>query len=184
MIGVSFGAPTEFRTQGKINEGVLPRWTPDRVSNAIEQDDLYVDMTFAKVLDDKGLDATTEDFGEMFKHAKYQLWHANLGKYDEPVVRRQLADAQIWVQRHIPDYKFRTLALPHGVYPREVGWALSGSAKGTTYRHEAILMVAGGAAHSPFSTRFDPVHLPRIQALGPELTYWLTHSSATATLRP
>jgi len=79
MIGVSFGAPTEFRTLGKINEGALPRWTPDRVSNAIEQDDLYVDMTFAKVLDDKGLDATTEDFGEMFKHAKYQLWHANLG---------------------------------------------------------------------------------------------------------
>jgi hypothetical protein len=79
MIGVSFGAPTEFRTLGKINEGTLPRWTPDRVSNAIEQDDLYVDMTFAKVLDDKGRDATTEDFGEMCKHAKYQLWHANLG---------------------------------------------------------------------------------------------------------
>ena len=30
--------------------------------NAIEQDDLYVDMTFAKVLDDKGLDATTRRF--------------------------------------------------------------------------------------------------------------------------
>jgi len=28
MIGVSFGAPTEFRTLGKINEGALPRWTP------------------------------------------------------------------------------------------------------------------------------------------------------------
>ena len=35
-------------------------------------------MTFAEVLDDKGLDATTEDFGAMFKDAKYQLWHANL----------------------------------------------------------------------------------------------------------
>ena len=79
MIGVSFGAPTEFGTRQKINEGVLPKWTPDRVSNSIEQDDLYVDMTFAKVLDDKGLDATTEDFGNMFRDAKYHLWHANLG---------------------------------------------------------------------------------------------------------
>ena len=35
-------------------------------------------MTFAKVLDDKGLDATTEDFGAMFRDAKYALWHANL----------------------------------------------------------------------------------------------------------
>ena len=78
MIGVSFGAPTEFRTLAKINEGELPPWKPERVSNAIEQDDLYVDMTFAKVLDDKGLDATTEDFGALFQHAKYDLWHANL----------------------------------------------------------------------------------------------------------
>ena len=37
-----------------------------------------MDMTFAQVLDDKGLDATTEDFGAMFKDAKYHLWHANL----------------------------------------------------------------------------------------------------------
>ena len=78
MIGVSFGAPTEFRSRGKINEGPLPPWTPDRVSNSLGQDDLYVDMTFAKVLDDKGLDATSDDFGAMFRDAKYSLWHANL----------------------------------------------------------------------------------------------------------
>ena len=79
MIGVSFGAPTEFRFRQQINEGELPKWTIDSVSNAIDQDDLYVDMTFAKVLDVKGLDATTDDFGAMFRDAKYQLWHANLG---------------------------------------------------------------------------------------------------------
>ncbi len=78
MIGVSFGAPTEFRSNGKINEGELPAWTPDRVSNALEQDDLYVDMTFAEVLDRKGINATSDDFGEMFKNSKYALWHANL----------------------------------------------------------------------------------------------------------
>ncbi len=78
MIGVSYGAPTEFRSNGKIFEGELPRWTPERVSNSLNQDDLYVDMTFAKVLDDKGLKATTKDFGEMFKDAAYSLWHANL----------------------------------------------------------------------------------------------------------
>src|SRR4029077_2081727 len=38
----------------------------------------YVDMTFAEVLDAKGIDATTKDFGAMFKDAQYQLWHANL----------------------------------------------------------------------------------------------------------
>jgi len=78
MIGVSFGAPTEFRALGKIIKGDLSEWTPERVKNSINQDDLYVDMTFAKVLDDEGLDATTEDFGAMFRDAKYALWHANL----------------------------------------------------------------------------------------------------------
>jgi hypothetical protein len=78
MIGVSYGAPTEFRSDGRINESVLPPWTPARVSNSLGQDDLYVDMTFAAVLDKKGLDATTEDFGNMFRDAKYRLWHANL----------------------------------------------------------------------------------------------------------
>ncbi len=78
MIGVSFGAPTEFSSNGKILEGELPAWTPERVSNALEQDDLYVDMTFAEVLDAKGLKATSDDFGAMFKDAKYRLWHANL----------------------------------------------------------------------------------------------------------
>jgi hypothetical protein len=78
MIGVSFGAPTEFRSNGKINESELPPWNPGRVSNSLNQDDLYVDMTFAKVLDDKGLEATTKDFGDMFREAKYSLWHANL----------------------------------------------------------------------------------------------------------
>jgi hypothetical protein len=79
MIAVAYAAPTEFRWLNEIiPEDRLPEWTPDKVRGALNQDDLYVDMTFAKVIDDKGLDATTEDFGAMFKDAKYALWHANL----------------------------------------------------------------------------------------------------------
>jgi hypothetical protein len=79
MIGVSYGAPTEFRYRNQIiPEDKLPVWKDDLVKNALNQDDLYVDMTFAKVLDEKGLNATTEDFGTMFKDARYALWHANL----------------------------------------------------------------------------------------------------------
>jgi hypothetical protein len=78
MIGVSFGAPTEFRAMGRINEAEL-KWSPDRVSNAIGQDDLYVEMTFAKVMDDVDLEATCEQFGDAFCVSKYGLWHANAG---------------------------------------------------------------------------------------------------------
>jgi hypothetical protein len=76
MIGVSFGAPTEFTSNGRIIEWPL-EWKPDAVANAIRQDDLYVEMTFAQVLDSAGLDATTEQFGDMFRDSEYHLWHAN-----------------------------------------------------------------------------------------------------------
>jgi len=114
-----------------------------------------------------------------YELGNHTLWHANLGKYDEATVRAQLAEAQVWVQRHVPQYRFRSLALPHGVYPKEVGWALTGTAKGTTYRHEAILMVAGGAAPSPFARSFDAVRLPRIQAIEHDLKFWLNHFDRT-----
>ena len=108
-----------------------------------------------------------------YEIGNHTLWHANLGKYPEATVRAQIAGAQQWIQRYVPEYRPRTIALPHGVYPREVSWALAGEAKGTQYRHDAILMVAGGAAPSPFSQKFDPMRLPRIQVLDRDLGTWL-----------
>jgi len=108
-----------------------------------------------------------------YEIGNHTLWHANLGKYEEPVVRGQIAEAQVWIQRHVPDYRPRTLALPHGVYPKDVTWAVRGTAKGSSYQHDAILMVAGGAAPSPFARNFDALHLPRIQAVEHDLAYWL-----------
>jgi hypothetical protein len=79
MIGVGFGYPTEVKYLGRIiPEEELPEWEPEMVKGTLDQDDLYVDMTFAAVLDEKGLDATTDDFGAMFRDAQYRLWHANL----------------------------------------------------------------------------------------------------------
>jgi hypothetical protein len=76
VIGVSYGAPTEFQWLGKTIEGEIS-WSPENVANAIHQDDLYVEMTFAEVMDAVGLDATTRQYGEMFRDSKYALWHAN-----------------------------------------------------------------------------------------------------------
>ncbi len=109
-----------------------------------------------------------------YEIGNHTLWHADLGKYKESTVRNQIADAETWVWRYVPDYKFRTLALPHGVYPKSLDW-LHGTAKGVTYSFDGILMVAGGAAPSPFSTKFDPVHLPRIQMIDRDFNEWMTH---------
>lgn len=110
-----------------------------------------------------------------YEIGNHTLWHANLGKYGEDTVRNQVAEAQVWIQRHVPDYRTRTLALPLGVYPRDVSWLTRGSARGTTYQIDGILMVAGGAAPSPFSRAFDHLRIPRIQAVERDLAHWLGH---------
>src|SRR5581483_6847549 len=76
-----------------------------------------------------------------YEIGNHTLWHANLGQYGEATVRGQVARAQEWIQRHVPAYRPRTLALPHGVYPKDVRWVLSGTVDGITYRHDAVLMV-------------------------------------------
>lgn len=79
MIGVSFGYPTEFAYLDRmIPEAELPVWESDMVREALNQDDLYVDITFAAALDQYGLDATTADFAPLFRDTKFSLWHANL----------------------------------------------------------------------------------------------------------
>src|SRR5690606_34627923 len=49
MIGVAYGAPTEFRYNSRINNDPIG-WTPDQVKGAIGQDDLYVGMTLAETM--------------------------------------------------------------------------------------------------------------------------------------
>jgi hypothetical protein len=62
-----------------------------------------------------------------------------------------------------------------GAYPRELSWAVAGSADGASYRHDAILMVAGGPAPSPHAKSLDRYRLPRIQATETDLNYWIAH---------
>ena len=110
-----------------------------------------------------------------YEIGNHTLWHANLSRYPELVVREQIAQAQRWIQRHVPGYRPRTLALPMGAYPRVVTWAAVGGVNGSSYRHDGILMVSGGPAPSPSATSFDRYRLPRIQAIESEIDRWLAH---------
>ena len=45
MIGVTYGAPTEFKAQGKTFDDSI-KWKPADVKGSIWQDDIYVQLTF------------------------------------------------------------------------------------------------------------------------------------------
>jgi hypothetical protein len=77
MIGVTYGAPTEFRAQGVTYEDSI-KWVPSDVKNSTGQDDIYVQLTFMMAMDSFGIDAPAKKYQEMFATAGYRLWHANM----------------------------------------------------------------------------------------------------------
>ncbi len=77
MIGVTYGAPTEFRAQNKIFSDSI-NWKPSDIKGSMWQDDIYVQLTFLMSMDKYGLDAPSKKYQEMFAKAGYPLWHANM----------------------------------------------------------------------------------------------------------
>ncbi|MEN8228575.1 MAG: ADP-ribosylglycohydrolase family protein [Bacteroidota bacterium] len=77
MAGVGWGAPTEFKFNGMIIPGdQVPEWEPKMI-NQQYQDDIYVEMTFLKTLEDYGFDVSIRQAGIDFANSQYRLWHAN-----------------------------------------------------------------------------------------------------------
>jgi hypothetical protein len=89
VIGCTFGGPTEFRFKDTIIQDYQPipwekgsmKWWYENIPGLY--DDLYMDLTFVQVFEDKGLDAPAGDFANAFANAEYSLWHANqAGRYN------------------------------------------------------------------------------------------------------
>ncbi len=76
MLGVTYGAPTEFHALGRTFEDSI-RWTPKDAIGSLTQDDLYVQLTFLMTMDRYGIDAPAKKYQELFAKAGYMLWHAN-----------------------------------------------------------------------------------------------------------
>jgi hypothetical protein len=77
MIGVGWGAPTEFRFIAEtIPDDSIPAFNSDMV-NVFDQDDLYVEMTFIRTLEQYGIDCSIEQAGIDFANSVYMLWGAN-----------------------------------------------------------------------------------------------------------
>ena len=99
MIGVTYGAPTEFRAQAKIYSDSI-KWKPSDVKGSIWQDDIYVQLTFMMTMDKYGIDAPAKKFQEMFAKAGYHLWHANVQ------ARKNYYDSIFAPESGRPDYNF------------------------------------------------------------------------------
>ncbi len=84
LIGCTFGGPTEFDWRSTFIHDYTPiEWNEDLMEWFYDNspglyDDIYMDLTFVQVFEDKGLDAPAEEFAKAFANAEYSLWHANM----------------------------------------------------------------------------------------------------------
>ncbi len=78
IAGVCWGAPTEFKYRScTILEDQLPKWQPGMINDAFVQDDLYVEMTFLRTMEQYGLDCSIRQAGIDFANSRYDLACAN-----------------------------------------------------------------------------------------------------------
>jgi len=78
IAGVSWGGPTEFKFRDRIiPESAMPTWTPGMINDAFGQDDIYVEMTFLRTMEEHGLDCSIRQAGIDFANSGYRLWCAN-----------------------------------------------------------------------------------------------------------
>jgi hypothetical protein len=82
-IGVTFGAPVEFKFNGTmINDYQKIPWYDGLLKKTMVNspgvyDDLYMDLTFVEVFEREGLNAPVESHAKAYANAGYMLWHAN-----------------------------------------------------------------------------------------------------------
>lgn len=113
-IGVTFGWPSEFQYAGTfIQDYERIVWREDYINEAMTAfpglyDDVYMDLMFVKVFEQKGLNASINDFASAYANSEFQLWHANqAGRYN--VKQGVMADsAGHWLKNpHADDIDFQ-----------------------------------------------------------------------------
>lgn len=83
VIGVSYGAMTEFKFPGAIIPDNMPiDYSPGCIKNLMLNngglyDDIYMDLTFVDAFERHGLDVSADTIAMAFANAEYPLWHAN-----------------------------------------------------------------------------------------------------------
>lgn len=99
-----------------------------------------------------------------FEIGNHTLSHANLSELDSTGVQKEMAEEASLIDKALPGYSIKTMALPFGVTPDPNSLAVKGSWDGTSYGPYAVMLVGANPAPSPFSSEFDPAAIPRIRS--------------------
>ena len=125
-----------------------------------------------------------------FEIGNHTYDHVNLSSVKRGRIEAEFGELQRMVERAVPGLRPRTMALPFGVEPHDIGLAHRGTFHGEGYVNEAVLLVGADPSHSPYNRVFEPQRLPRIRSSSFHggkgqyiATYWLDYLARHADLR-
>lgn len=99
-----------------------------------------------------------------YEVGSHTVTHLNLKKASTEEATKQLAQSQATLERLIGGgYSVTSISIPYGEYPENDGLLASGEYDGIKYAYTAALSLGSTPCPSPFSTRFDALHIPRIR---------------------
>jgi peptidoglycan/xylan/chitin deacetylase (PgdA/CDA1 family) len=106
-----------------------------------------------------------------FEVGSHTIHHAMLSDLSDEEVAWELAVSKDRVESLIPGYEVRSLALPYGVYPKNVALVKEGysASADMSYRYDAVVRLGSAVSSSPLAEGFDPHYIPRIQAIQSQL---------------
>ncbi len=88
-------------------------------------------------------------------------------------VQRELGLSQTLLERWLPGYRVFSFSPPDGALPRDKRLLAAGEYGGMRYSYGAVVAGNSGLAPSPSASSFDPLAIPRVDALEAELQRWL-----------
>jgi len=95
--------------------------------------------------------------------------HVSLGEASTETILKELSGNIAMVQQYLPSYQQTSIALPNGSEPKDYNVLKYGEYEGVKIDFLASLLVGANPSPAPCDRSFDPLRLPRIQALDPSL---------------
>lgn len=99
----------------------------------------------------------------------HSMNHPQFAEMDDNGVLEEITGSIEMVKAYLPEYEQSSIALPYGSEPANKQLMAGGSLNGVSYSFAASLLVGANPAPSPCDYAFDPLRIPRVQALDPSL---------------
>lgn len=114
----------------------------------------------------------------------HTITHPSLRSLSDASVQKEIGGCVQKIEAILPDTPVKSIALPMGISPRNKALLAKGTYSGQGYTHTSVLLVGANPAPSPYTKAFNPMRLPRIQAVEGDsgITDWLNRLKKPGTV--